>query len=540
MIDMSDSEIVKAHIPCPHCGSHDAAALYDDGHTYCFSCQHTDNGTGAIPQKKHKKRKGIIPRAEMEIRNLKARGITAATCERYNYFVSTSNFGTVQVAEYLDDKGETLFQKLRTRDKKFAVNGKAANRFWGQHLFSKGKKLVITEGEIDCLTVSQMGGNKWPVVSLPHGCGSAKKVFTENLEWLENFDEVVVMFDMDKQGRKACEDVQGLLSPHKLKIAELPLKDPNECLLACKGEEILRAIYDAKEYRPDGIVNAADIREEFFADETEAKCYEYPWCEGLNKLTKGLRKGELVMLTAGTGIGKSTAAREIAYKLKTHDNMKMGLVFLEENPKKTVRELLSIHVSKPLSMQWGLIDRTALKPAYDELFDDGRFVLYDHFGSIESNNLLARIRYLAVAEQCDFVVLDHISIAVSGMDEGYDERKTIDKLMTQLRSLVEETGVGMIVISHLKKTNNDKSFEEGGTISLDDLRGSGTLKQLPDTVLALERNQQAEDEEERNLIKIRVLKNRYAGYTGLAGYLHWDAKRHRLIGEREVEEACQF
>ena len=124
------------------------------------------------------------------------------------------------------------------------------------------------------------------------------------------------------------------------------------------------------------------------------------------------------------------------------------------------------------------------------------------------------------------------------MDEGGDERKTIDKLMTQLRSLVEETGVGMIVISHLKKTmNKDNSFEEGGIISLDDLRGSGTLKQLPDEVLALERNQQAEDEEVRNMIKIRVLKNRFAGTTGLAGYLYWNKDKHRLMGD---EEACQF
>lgn len=243
------------------------------------------------------------------------------------------------------------------------------------------------------------------------------------------------------------------------------------------------------------------------------------------------------MLTAGTGIGKSTAAREIAYKLKVKDDLKIGLVFLEENPKKTLRELLSIHVEKPLSIMWGSVDKEKLKTAYEELFSDKRFVLYDHFGSIESGNLLSRIRYLAVAEQCDFIIFDHISIAVSGMDEGGDERKTIDKLMTQLRSLVEETGVGMIVISHLKKTSGEKAFEEGGIISLDDLRGSGTLKQLPDEVIALERNQQAEDEAERNLIKIRVLKNRFAGSTGLAGYLHWDKDRHRLLGEED--ETCQ-
>lgn len=530
------SEVVQAHIPCPYCGSHDAATLYDDGHTYCFSCHHTE-----FPDKKENSvvmKQKIIEQNDIEIRDLKARGITAETCRRYKYGVSHTGSNTVQVAQYLTDDGAVQFQKLRTKDKKFYVLGTATDIFFGQHLFNHGKKLVITEGEIDCLTVSQMGGNKWPVVSLPFGCGSAKKVFSKNLEWLEGFEEVVVMFDMDTQGRKAVEDVQGMLSPHKMKIADLPEKDANACLLAGKGDAIINAIFTAKEYRPDGIINAADIEDDFFEDDIESKCYDYPWCKGLNSMTHGIRKGELVMLTAGTGIGKSTAAREIAYKLKVQDGLKIGLVFLEENPKKTVRELLSIHVSKPLSLMWAKIDKKELRKSYEELFSDKRFVLYDHFGSIESGNLLSRIRYLAVAEQCDFIIFDHISIAVSGMDEGGDERKTIDKLMTQLRSLVEETGVGMIVISHLKKTmNKDNSFEEGGIISLDDLRGSGTLKQLPDEVLALERNQQAEDEEVRNMIKIRVLKNRFAGTTGLAGYLYWNKDKHRLMGD---EEACQF
>ena len=210
------SEIVQAHIPCPYCGSHDAATLYDDGHTYCFSCHHTEFPKEGEDVAKH----AIIPHEDMEFKTLRARGLTAETCKRYNYYVTHTKLGTVQVAEYCDDDGSVLFQKLRTKDKKFYLNGTSTYRFFGQHLFHNGKKLVITEGEIDCLTVSQMGGNKWPVVSLPHGCTSAKRTFKENLEWLEGFDEVIVMFDMDAQGRKADEVVQGMLPPHKLKIAD--------------------------------------------------------------------------------------------------------------------------------------------------------------------------------------------------------------------------------------------------------------------------------------------------------------------------------
>lgn len=527
-----DSEPIQTHLPCSFCGSSDAAALYSDGHTYCFSCQHSE-----YPKKQHAADRKIIPRSDMEIKDLKTRCISAETCKKYHYFVTIDNGKTIQVAEYCDDDGTVIFQKTRDRDKHFFLNGKSVYRFFGQDLWTRGKKLVITEGEIDCLSVSQMNGHKYPVVSLPHGCTSAKKCFKENLEWLSKFDEVIVMFDMDEQGQKAVEDVQGLLRPHQLKIAHLPLKDANECLMAGQGDAIIRAIYDAKEYRPDGIINAADVADSFFADEAEAISYAYPWCAGLNKLTHGLRKGEMVLFTAGTGIGKSTAVREIAYKLKMLDGLKVGMVMLEENYKKTMRELLSIHVKRPLSLVWGSIDKQELQKPYQEVFGDGKFVLYDHFGSLEADNLLDKIRYLIVGEGCDFVVFDHISIAVSGMDDGQDERKTIDKLMTNLRSLVEETGAGMIVISHLKKTNGDKAFEEGGIICLDDLRGSGSLKQIPDEIIALERNQQAEQEVDRNNIKIRLLKNRFAGDTGLCGYLHYDKSIHKLLGE---DESCEF
>ena len=536
------ADIVQAHLPCPSCGSSDALTTYADGSSYCFSCETyfkpQEHDVEPAP-KKQKHKQDLIPESDMEIRALKSRCISAETCQKFHYYVTKENDKTIQVAEYRDDDGTVLFQKTRDRDKNFTVRGKSCYRFFGQELFNKGKKLVITEGEIDCLSVSQMNGNKYPVVSLPHGCGSAVKTFKANMEWLNNFEEVIVMFDMDEQGQKAVRDVQGLLPPHKLFIAHLPYKDANECLVNGKGAAIVNAIFDAKEYRPDGIVNAADMEDAFFSDDDdEGECYEFPWKGKLNEMTLGLRKGEMMLLTAGTGIGKSTAAREIAYKLKTHDHLKIGMVMLEENVKKTLRELLSLAVNKPLSIMWRRVNKEDYREAYRNLFGDGRFFLYDHFGSMEEKSLIEKIRYLIVGEGCDFIIFDHISIAVSGLeDAGNDERKTIDRIMTKLRSLVEETGAGMVVISHLKKPSGDSSFEEGGVISLDDLRGSGSLKQIPDTIIALERNQQADEEEEKNRIKLRVLKCRLTGDTGLAGYLMFDKKTHRL---RSEEDAAQF
>lgn len=524
------SEMMEAHVPCEYCGSSDGATIYTD-HKYCFVCERYTR----LKQECFERSGGnmssslsIIPDSEMEFKALKARGITSATCQKYGYFVTRDDFGnTIQVANYKKD-GKTIFQKVRGKDKKFSIRGEQENVFFGQHLFPSGKKLVITEGEIDCLTVSQIQDNKYPVVSVPFGAGSAKKLFKEQAEWLQNFEEVIVMFDMDEAGRKAIKSVSGILPPHKLKIASLPLKDPNECLLNGKADEVVRAIWNATEYRPDGIINAKDMKESFFSQEADIVSYDFPWADGLTKMTQGIRKGEMILLTAGTGIGKSTMAREIAFKLKMADDLKIGMVMLEENVNKTLRDLLSIACATPLHLVWNTVDKKEVADAYDVVFGDGGFCLYDHFGSIESSNLLEKIRFLITSENCDFIIFDHVSIAVSGLDESsMNERKAIDMLMTQLRALVEETGAGIIVVSHLRKGDTKSTpFEQGGTISLDDLRGSGSLKQLPDTVLALERNQQADDDSMKNILKVRVLKCRFTGNTGLAGYLRFNKSKN--------------
>lgn len=546
------SEIVKAHVPCEFCGSSDGATIYTD-HKFCFVCEKytrlDDTSEYERGRSMSSTHLDIIPDSEMEIKALRARGITSETCQKYGYFVTKDDYGhPIQVANYKKDR-QTVYQKTRDKNKNFTVRGKKEHIFFGQHLFPSGKKLVITEGEIDCLTVSQVQNNKYPVVSIPFGCRSAKETFKAQADWLQGFDEVIVMFDMDEHGQEAVKAVSGILPPHKLKIATLPMKDPNECLINGKADDIVRAIWNAREYRPDGIINAADLKDEFFSKEAVIESYEFPWADGLTKMTQGIRKGEMLLLTAGTGIGKSTMAREIAFKLKMQDGMKVGMVMLEENKNKTLRDLMSIAVEKPLHLMWNTVDKEELKPVYDVLFGDGGFCLYDHFGSIESDNLLEKIRFLITGEGCDFVIFDHVSIAVSGLDESaVNERKAIDMLMTQLRALVEETGAGIVVVSHLRKGDTKSTpFEQGGNISLDDLRGSGTLKQIPDTILALERNQQSDDEDLKNTMKLRVLKCRFTGNTGLAGYVRFNKSKNKIedvdpleIKEGEVDDKCQF
>jgi twinkle protein len=519
-MDKDESTFLR-HIPCENCGSSDANSLYSDGHQFCFSCNSHVKGDGTCtePPTKQNKAAGLISGSYQD---LVKRGIREETCRKFGYQVGEYQGRIVQIAPYYDASGTLIAQKIRTPSKDFSVLGNISTaQLFGANLWNAGKKIVVTEGEIDALSVSQVQGNKWPVVSVPNGAQGAKKAVMKNLEYLNKFEEVIFMFDQDEPGKKAMAECVELFEPGKAKIATLPCKDANECLQKNQAEAIIQAIWNAKAYRPDGIISGEELWDSVRAEDT-VHSTPYPW-EALNNVTRGARRGELVTLTAGSGIGKSAVVREIAHHLIKNDQT-VGMIMLEENPKRTALGLMGIELNRPLHLTKEGVDEVSLKAAFDSTVGSGRLYLYNHFGSSDIDNLVSRVRFLARGCGCDWIVLDHLSIVVSGLGDG-DERRLIDNAMTYLRTLVEETGVGLFLVSHLRRPEGDKGHEQGAKTSLSQLRGSHSIAQLSDMVIGLERDQQGKNP---NVTTLRVLKNRFSGETGLAGYLEYDRDTGRL------------
>ncbi len=514
---------------CPHCGSSDANAVYSDGHHYCFSCTTYTHGEdadrGAKPMNPQ-----LIPFGESQA--LPKRNLTEETCRKYRYSLGDYHGQPVQIATYCDKAGNPVAQKLRFKNKDFKFIGdtKAAG-LYGQHLWREGgKMLVITEGEIDCLSISQAQGNRFPCVSVPSGAAGAKKSVAKNLDFVESFERVIIMFDNDTAGLEAAKEVAAILSVGKAAICTLPLKDANEMLVSGKQAQLIDAMWQAKTYRPDGIIAGTDLWEVVSTDDnTETVLYPF---HGLNLKTLGMRRGELVTITAGSGVGKTQICREIAYHLMNEEQT-IGYIALEESTKRTALGLMGLDVNVPLHISKEGIDENALKSAFTNTVGSGRLYLYDHFGSLATDNLLHKVRYLAKGCGVSFVILDHLSIVVSGNDND-DERKAIDVIMTKLRSLCEETGIGIILVSHLKKPSGDKGWEDGLQISLNALRGSAGIAQLSDICIGVERNQQGDNPD---ISLIRVLKNRFTGETGIAAFVHYDKTTGRMT---EVQDPTVF
>ena len=526
---MQPSNFIR-HEPCPKCGSSDAMSRYDDGHGYCFSCNHYEHGTGtAMPRKERMQIEGFI---DGEVTGLSKRQITEDTCKKWDYRVGHYFGRPVQVANYKDNEGSVVAQKIRFANKDFKIIGDSSSMgLFGMHLWKGSYKMVVvTEGELDALSVSQLQQHKWPVVSVPNGAQSAAKSVAKSLEWLEQFETVVFMFDNDEPGIKAAGECASLMSPRKAKIASLPLKDANDMLVANRGGEVIEAMWRAKEYRPDGIVGGTDLWD-YITKVDSSEAISYPF-DGLTKMTHGMRKGELVTITAGSGIGKSQICREICHWMLTNGQA-VGYIALEESVRRTALGILGIEMSVPLHLKLKEVPEEEVKKAYDSCLSTGKFFTYDHFGSLDSDNLINRIRYMVKGCGCGWIILDHLSIVVSGMGEG-DERRLIDNTMTRLRSIVEELKIGLVLVSHLKRPEG-RGHEEGAATSLSQLRGSAGIAQLSDIVLGLERNQQ--DESQKNITLVRVLKNRYTGECGLACRLEYNQVTGRLkdSGQPPVE-----
>lgn len=543
----NEESIFLHHIHCENCGSSDANGIYSDGHQFCFACDKYVHGDKEQAQEKamwgdqqfSPRVKGDIwdmETHEGKFVSLAARGISEATCRKFGYWIGKKNGKSYQVANYYGESGRIQSQKTRDADKQFSTNGDhKTSLLFGSQLWSGGARIVITEGEIDALSYAEMTQCKYAVVSIPNGAKAAKKTLSANLEYLSQFDEILLAFDMDEAGRAAVEECAPVLPSGKVRVVFLPEKDMNDMLRQNRHTEVTKAIFNATPWVPDGVVSAKSLKDRTkqFRKKMESEGYMFDNAPDVNLMTKGIRGGEVVMVTSGSGMGKSTFVRQQVLKWGKKDNVKVGLAMLEEAVEETIIDLIGLNNKQRLRQNPELMDEEQFDVAYDELFGDDQFHLYDSFAESQEDRLFAKLNYMVDGLDCKIILLDHISIIVSGMEDNSDERKTIDRLMTKLKSFAKSKGVVVVVICHLKNPDKGKAHEEGRPVSITDLRGSGALRQLSDTIIALERDQQGDNP---NLVRLRLLKCRFTGDTGVAGYLEYN----KLTGELEFSPAGEL
>lgn len=527
------SKVIVKNQPClsPSCKSSDALQIYDTLTSYCFSCKTWFPPNSEYKDKEfnqvEKQPKYTLDIAKFKTVALKDRKISKEVAEFFGVKVAFNSDGEVDTHYY--PYGNDVY-KVRKLPKSFSCIGKPLTLFGMDKFSAGGKRLIITEGELDAMSVAQASfekyGKIYPVVSIP-SASNVKAILT-NRDWVRSFETVVLCLDNDEAGEKAKSEAVKIVGADKVRLAKLPVKDPSQMLLEQGGNKLLTSIFEAGKYTPVGILGKDQLWEALKAY-NEIESVPYPPClDALNHKTKGMRENEIVLFTSGTGSGKSSMLREIIWHIIQITESKVGVVALEEAPAETARKLAGLALN--VNPSFRELEDSELEAGFNAVFGDDRIMVLDHQGSMEDSTLFEKLEFMALSG-CKYLIIDHITILVSEGVDGLQGNEAIDKTMNDLLRLCKRYPVWIGLVSHLRKTpTGKKSFEEGQLPSLDDIKGSGSIKQISNDIIAFARDMANDDEKIRNHIMMRVLKCRHTGLTGNVPGVNYIYETGRLEG----------
>lgn len=503
---------------------------------------------------------------EYPSKDIESRGLRKETLEKFGVKVAVSQEdGKTPEAIYFpsfNQKGVVVGYTKQdlTKDKEevghWSTIGsvKIGNKLFGQNVSEKANRkrtnIVITEGQHDCLSVYQslvdsVRGTKYEgiepmVVSIPLGTKNAVESILHNEEYIKSHDAITLFFDDDKatpaeakkgivKGHEAVDAVAGAMLGSGVKIftvtASDGCKDASDMLQAGKNKELAKLVsFGKREYTPEKIIRVSDVSfEDIIAPPPQGVMVpQFP--KLMDKLS-GLHKRALTLVGAPSGVGKSTAVSIIASEIEKSGE-RLGMIYLEEQTKETVQRLiaekLKVNYLKFKRNPLKFAPREKLEEVYKEITDKNDVLLLNHFGSMPIDELMNKVKYLHLVEGCDYIILDHISMVISGEAVG-DERKELDIVMTQLAAFCAAHDVGILVVCHLnrqgtadqfkvKKGEEDKPYWV--RVTKESFRGSAALEQLSFVILGLE--PEILPSRERGNVRWVVLKNRPTGYTGEA------------------------
>lgn len=509
VLPIQSSKVDELHVPCEQCGSSDARVNYDDGHGYCFSCNHY-----------YPKEGSFISDEVFTYEYLPHRGITQQTFQFYNSKTKIDAAGkpTSIGFEYPNNS----FKVRELAEKSFRSVGDIAKAgLFGRNKFTAGshKYVTITEGELDALTLYQV--LRSPVVSV-RSSSSAKLDAAIDRSWLNSFERIYLAFDADGPGRDAAREVAKLFDYNKVydvRFAGGDRKDANDYLQAGAGDELRQLWWNAKKYLPENIISSmSEFKEKLLTPPKWGVSYPFPtW----TRMTYGMRTGETVLLTAQEGVGKTEVCHTILHHLLKETKDAAGAIFLEESEQRLLQALAGIELRKPVHLPDCDISPSEVYAALDKVVSsDDRLHIYSHTDTDDAEAILDGIRFLVAARGCRWIVFDLISLAVAST-RGEREEQALSYLSGRLSLLAKELDFGLILVSHVNDYNQT--------------RGSRMIGKNCHIRIDLTRDVTATDDRLRRTTVCTFSKNRPASQTGPGGNLLYDPVSYTLSEDFGVD-----
>lgn len=530
----------------PHeCGSSDALQVFKDGGEitgYCFSCgtyvpdPYGDNPVPdfAIRSKEegaeevadiNRYMNTALPSRRLKEETLKYFGVRVAVSEQD---------GETPIAVYFPyGKGVLTgykFRDLEDKRKMWCIGEfKNADMFgWGRATRSGQRTLYITEGEFDAMALYQIlkDGNKHTdyaddnpaVVSVKSGASSAAKDIQAALpEIRKHFENVVLVFDMDQPGREAAEQVSRVFP--EAKVANLPCKDANECLIegaskACKTAVLFRST------RPKNtrLVYGSSLRDAAMVPPTMG--LSWPW-EGLTRLTRGIRREETYYFGAGVKMGKSELVNTIAEHLITEHKKRVFLIKPEETMSKSYKMLVGKAAGRIFHDPYIPFDQQAWDQAEPQIGDNAIFC--DAYQFIDWEQLREDIRYAVVQDGVEDVMIDPITCLTNQITVSEANEK-LTAITAEISAMAKDHKFTAYLFCHLKAPDRASDpHERGGKVLSTQFAGSRAMMRSCNYMIGMRGNKDPElPLEERNMRYLEMLEDREFGASGVIP-LYWDS-----------------
>lgn len=231
------------------------------------------------------------------------------------------------------------------------------------------------------------------------------------------------------------------------------------------------------------------------------KGYSTGW-ECLDYYIQGLRKGEITVITADTGAGKTTFCTQLMVNCAMQ-GIPVWINSWEMKPETTMRKLASIILRRPMKV-------CNFNDHESEQFDEwaSRYKVYINPNTIGTDiNSLAKQLVIARQMGIEIVMLDHLDYLVNSKKEKLHE--AIDETVKRLHELAFALGMHFLLICHPRQSSSGS--EE---IGMHALKGSSSIKQYADNIIILHRCSRTDTQADPNKVKIRIVKNRMFGIEG--------------------------
>lgn len=461
------------------------------------------------------------------VKYLEGRKISEAICRKYEVTVRPDN-EKILVFPFKDESGELKFIKYRNTD----YNGEG-NKEWcekncmpilfGMNHCGDGGRLVVTEGQIDSLTLAECGIDN--AVSVPIGMNGFTWI-PHCWNWLQKFSEIIVFGDCEN-GHISLADTLKIRFPKKIRIVRIEdyqgYKDAND-LFRAKGKGAIIAAVEQSEF-----ATSSRLKE---MAEVEAKNVEKLPCisSGIKELdqllTGGFHYGEVVILTGKRGDGKSTMASQfIADALGQGHNC---LIYSGEMPNVFVKNWLDRQLVGKAILTNSDIDRC-------NAWYRGRLFVYDDTDLTEDDDeteaLIDIMEEAVLQKNCELLLIDNLMTA---MEEAAPTNEALyrkqSEFVGKMAKMARRLNVVILLIAHPRKTF-------GNYMSNDDVSGSADITNKASIVMTYSRVKHEGEEMDPAERQLAVIKNRLTGRLGDV-YTFYSEDSKRIVGPDRRFNKC--